>query len=478
MMMKCLNCFLVLLGILVFPVFAQGPPNPITAEDAANLRVVTLLHQHTAPLTEMRFSPLGTAFVTASLDGTLCAWNASTTPSGQQRFCVEGYTPAVTLHQWSSDDQYIAITDPLGTTIQVYDSNGNALQQLPINEAPYLNLEFAGPSLLAHDVYDTYTLYAPLTGDILAQTEGIDSTISETQAAIVDFDGQVVIWDTETGEEVRVLKANQATHAEFSATGQLVTWGEQVQLWNPADSIRPQTLSSNRIDKAQFSPNGRWLVLWEGENASIWEVATGENTSIIGELAGGLQSLTFTPNGQRIISIDSTGVGRLWTLDEAGVATQLLRFRNNIDRMYISPDSLTGIAARNNFAARFYNLENAQLRGQYELSVDAVISPDWTIVATSVGNLVVWTGLKSDSRTFDFAPIGFANQPANIRANPTTDLARIALIPEGDPVFAIGRTADNQWLQIIMPDGVEGWLFTSNVAVQGNIEDLPIGTQE
>lgn len=478
MMKKCLNCFLVLLGILAFPVFAQGPQNPITAEDADNLRVVTLLRQHTAPLTEMRFSPQGTAFVTASLDGTLCVWNASTPPSGQQRFCVEGYTPAVTLHRWSDDDQTLAITDALGSTILIYDADGEPIQQLPTNEAPYLNLEFIGLSLLAHDVYDTYTLYAPLTGDILAQVEGMDSAATATQVAIVDFDGQVVIWDAETGEKARVLKPDEATHAEFASTGQLVTWGEQVQLWNPAESIHPQPLSDSRIDKAQFSPDGRWLVLWEGESASIWDAATGEQTSVMNELAGGLQSLTFTPDGQRIISIDSTGVGRLWTLNEAGVATQLLRFRNNIDRMFISPDSLTGIAARNNFAARFYNLENAQLRGQYEFGVDAVISPDWTIVATSVGNLVVWTGLQSDSRVFDFAPIGFTNQPANIRANPATDLARVALMREGDPVFAIGRTTDNQWLQIIMPDGVEGWLFTSNVAVQGNIEDLPIGTQE
>jgi hypothetical protein len=63
----------------------------------------------------------------------------------------------------------------------------------------------------------------------------------------------------------------------------------------------------------------------------------------------------------------------------------------------------------------------------------------------------------------------------NVRAATSVESAKLTLLEIGAIVPAIGRTIDNAWLRIVLPDGRVGWVFreTANVAVSV-IETLPV----
>jgi osmoprotectant transport system substrate-binding protein len=65
----------------------------------------------------------------------------------------------------------------------------------------------------------------------------------------------------------------------------------------------------------------------------------------------------------------------------------------------------------------------------------------------------------------------------NARRDPSTQADILQLLPANTLVPAIGRTSDNAWLQVILPDGAVAWVFTEAMVHRPEaIEQLPILT--
>jgi uncharacterized protein YgiM (DUF1202 family) len=63
----------------------------------------------------------------------------------------------------------------------------------------------------------------------------------------------------------------------------------------------------------------------------------------------------------------------------------------------------------------------------------------------------------------------------NVRRAPATDDTNIIrLLENGTVLPAIGRTADNQWIQVTLPDAVNGWIATEFLVPSGDITTLPV----
>ncbi|NDJ84660.1 MAG: SH3 domain-containing protein [Chloroflexi bacterium] len=491
--MKARWLFVLLLAALFTPtmIAAQSPgedTRQIRAEDASNLGVLTLLAGHEEPIIEKRFSPGGTAFVTGSLDSTFCVWHvkARDAAPGTALMCLPNYSAGVTTHAWSAEEDSIAITSGDGLSIAIYDTLDPAegtpepKTEIPPGEAVYLQMAFVAEdtNLLVYDVFDTFTLIDLATGETLTSYEGIEHAISpdREQIAIVTFDGETFLLDSTTGEIIDTLNTEGATHAVFDPEGQyLATWGEQTLIWDLShDTPDAEDLDTDMVDNATFSPAGQYLATWEGDTIRLWESDSGNEAGSMPEHDGGVSALVFSPNGERAISIDTTGKGRLWDIDEAGNVSQLLLFRDNIDGVAISPDSTTAIVTRLDFFARFYDIEAGQLRGRYEAPADSLISPDWTLIAINAGPVISWHGLRDDPREFAWMPVGELEVATNVRQTPSTELARISVLPAGAPIFAFERTADSDWLHILLPDSTAGWIFATNLQNAGDLEALPV----
>ena len=63
----------------------------------------------------------------------------------------------------------------------------------------------------------------------------------------------------------------------------------------------------------------------------------------------------------------------------------------------------------------------------------------------------------------------------NVRRTPATeDTNIIRLLENGTVLPAVGRTADNQWIQVTLPDAVNGWIATEFLVPSGDITTLPV----
>ncbi len=62
-----------------------------------------------------------------------------------------------------------------------------------------------------------------------------------------------------------------------------------------------------------------------------------------------------------------------------------------------------------------------------------------------------------------------------VRAQPTTEAEIVAVLVAGAQVAGIGRTADNGWLQVLLPNGQPAWVATDVVFVDGDyLPGLPV----
>ena len=342
-------------------VFGQDdPPLPqITSEDSVNLTIQTLLYQHTADIIEMGFSPNGSTFYTGGLDRQFCVWNVNEQrdAAGALLFCKDNYVPGVSSFDWSLDEKRFVITRFDGVTIDIHriyrsveaeqwtDTIDITIQHDAA--APILSLYALQNTLLVFDVFDVYTLYDMKTGDIIATYDGIENTITANHEtfALLTLDNEVLVIDARNGEILYTINEAGIDHIQFSANGDFIaTWGDTTRIWQlNTDTIENIVLDTTVIDMAYFAPHDQYFVTWEDENIHLWNIESGEIIGTLGEQTGGVQDVQFTSDLTRAITIDSTGIGRIWDIAEDGSTERRLLLRDRVDRAYLSPDNTSMI---------------------------------------------------------------------------------------------------------------------------------------
>jgi SH3-like domain-containing protein len=63
----------------------------------------------------------------------------------------------------------------------------------------------------------------------------------------------------------------------------------------------------------------------------------------------------------------------------------------------------------------------------------------------------------------------------NARATPSADGALVIIVPNGAVLPAVGRSADDQWIQVRLPDNQLAWMARTVINVSDNIDTAPVG---
>lgn len=62
----------------------------------------------------------------------------------------------------------------------------------------------------------------------------------------------------------------------------------------------------------------------------------------------------------------------------------------------------------------------------------------------------------------------------NIRENPGTGAGIVTSVVQGDALTITGRLATNEWVQVVTPNGLVGWAYTSLLAINIDLNSVPV----
>ncbi len=138
--------------------------------------------------------------------------------------------------------------------------------------------------------------------------------------------------------------------------------------------------------------------------------------------------------------------------------------------MTLDAKTTTGATAQANMLL----FGEVELENKGEASTVSADSTDTTAVdttttapppATTLDTTTTATGIPATIQ----APSGII-----VRAQPRVDTDTVGQLQDGDAVTALGRSLDQQWIQVQSPSGITGWVFLQFVAVEGGTDALPV----
>lgn len=473
----------VMLLFTIIPVVSAQTDNgrSLTADDVRNLRTLTLLNGHDAPVVEMRFSQASKAFVTTGIDNRLCVWNVDSLGQrpGQLRVCLNGYMVGVSRFAISPDGRQLAVA--FEDDIALYNVGRVVTRENWDSLSPTQTITAGSLSLLEMQyLADNRLVTTDLNGQLrlfdVSHNRNLFTQYANTfiyddgQLFVIDDLGRLLVIAVESGIVQAVLDV-EAEHVVLSGDGTwLATLGDETQIWQRADLDNPALTLDTAAEGAAFAPDGSIIVTWEGDVATFWSLESGEIIQTVDDHLSGVATVAFNNDGRFAISINGRGKARFWRIGETGRSVLHRWLEGEIDRILVSPDRAVLVTTRESFEARFYNFETAQIRGNYPLTTQDIFSPDWSLIASSNGSIVSWIGRDDDPRQFAWMPFGFAQGQVNLRETPSQDQPRIGVLAANTPLFALGVSEDQDWVKILLPDDSTAWIDRDGIRLADGSE--------
>jgi WD40 repeat protein/DNA-binding SARP family transcriptional activator len=347
---------------------------------------------HSGTVYDLAFSPDGRFLATGSNDGTARVWDVS--PTGNQEILtVAGHSNWMRRVAYSPDGARLVTTNGDGQAVILDAGTGETLRTFPHPAGAVQDAAFSpdGTRLATGGEDNTARVWdatngqelltltghaeAPLVGGVFAGILGVAFSPDGKQLASAGADGQVLLWDAETGEIVLALQVHPAgigvTRVAFSPDGTLLAaasdareGGEPlVSVWALASGEVQYTVSGlpTRAHDLAFSPDGTKLAIGEfGDFLKVYDAGSGEEVLSLTGDSGRILSVAFSPDGALLAS-GGIEPPRLWDL---ATGQELATFAGHTGLVWglaFSPDGTRLASASYDGTTRVYAVDVDEL---------------------------------------------------------------------------------------------------------------------
>jgi WD40 repeat protein len=253
---------------------------------------------HEGTVTSVAFSPDGQMIVSGSADFTIRLWNLQGEPIGSP---FRGHEGTVTSVAFNPDGQMI-VSGSADFTVRLWDLQGNPI----------------GLPLQGHDGVVTSVAFSP-DGQMIF-SRGNSS---------FDFVGSTIhLWNLQ-GNLTKKIQ-HRSICVAFSPRKQMIVGGNSdctISVWSLQDDSIGKTFRGHdhnppdafsgafaqRVESVSFSPDGQTIVSGGGDNTvRLWDLQGNPIGEPLRGHKGDVFSVAFSPNGQMIVSISRDKTVRLW----------------------------------------------------------------------------------------------------------------------------------------------------------------------
>jgi WD40 repeat protein len=230
--------------------------------------------------------------------------------------------------------------------------------------------------------------------------------------ATASGDKTAKLWDVSSRKELATFEGHKldVNDVAFSPDGMMLATGSgdaTVKLWDIASRKELDTLEQafGVIRAVAFSPDGKSLAVSGGANTSVvrnliqlWDVASRKARGIADQ-TGEINDLTFSPDGQRLVSVSSDSTIKLWDVtsplpgsDRLPELATLEGHKGNIADVAFSADGKTLATASDDSSVKLWDVTTLEQPPTLNLIIGSVnalsFSPDSKMLAISSDNTV------------------------------------------------------------------------------------------
>jgi WD40 repeat protein len=385
--------------------------------DLKENRVVGSLTGHRDYVRSASFSPDGRAVVTASDDGTGRIWRSS---DGRVMRLLRGHTAAVRLARFSHDGRLIATasedssariwraeTDPDEV---VFDSADRLYKGAFSSDGTRVALAGVNPKGLIVDLERNARRW--LTGHRSSLARSVQFSADGSTVLTRDAGGTAILWNADSGAPIRTLGGGRdaIAAATVGAKGAPIAAGMRdgrVLLWRSITAEQALELPKRHpvdVISLSFDPDGRRLVtasedgvvhLWDVEAATLIRVLTGHENWV--------WVTAFSPDGSQALTADGKGRVRIWEAQGGALEHELRGHTNGVLDAVFSPDGRRVATAAHDDLVKIWDTGSGEqvgeLRGHTQSVRGVDFSPDgqWLVTAGDDGTARIWNAATGET---------------------------------------------------------------------------------
>ncbi|MBN1935837.1 MAG: WD40 repeat domain-containing protein [Anaerolineae bacterium] len=289
--------------------------------DAQTGALVYALDKFTAVAWGLAFSPDGRILTTGTSDGLVQFWNAQT---GELLNSLEGHLPAATSLVFSPDGKTLA-SGSGDRTIRLWDvETGSLVCILTDSTSPVETLAFTpdGKTLASSGQFEEMIRLwnvetgklAKKLGTYLYKVTGLAVSLRNDVFVSYFSNNQIYLWNTKIGQIARTLSGHKSgiEHLALSADGTILASSvgnmndPAAWIWDTATGQRLRVFDQDSLDGLALSPDGSLVAVGGYRHWTVvYEVETGQRRHLLNDDGAGAR-MAFSSNGTRLATAGSS----------------------------------------------------------------------------------------------------------------------------------------------------------------------------